>query len=832
MRSLTLPRVSRTTLVANAWTFLASVAAVCYGLFIARAHGAPVASVWPASAVAFTAFVMRGWSLFPGIALGTLVSALLDGRSVGVATLLVLPSAVELGVASAVLRRSRFDPQFRSAGASIRLAVIAAVASMAGAAAGVAALGSLGILPAAAAPSAFMSWALGDATGILAFSPALLLWLRPSAPVQRPRRAELAAMLLATVAISAFVLIQYAPENARRMVTMWLTLFPLLLWISLRSEVRVAAALVVVLSVAGTLGVWLGTGALAAGSGAEVLNVQSLHVMMALMVLVGASSISEREDALSRSLDTERQLALVFHGTRDVHSLYEVGADGTHRVVMANANWSNALKQWRPGVTEQDLFGRTPQEIRQLLGIEDAEARVHTEAMRTAIERGEVLTYEAETRTPAGRRLVETTLVPMSEGGRTRYLLSTARDVTQARTSEQRLRESEVRFAAVSDAIHDAQMLFAVEGHDGPRLVHLNRAARELWEKLWPGGLREPVIGQPVTELVAALPGFSEEQVRRNLAEVRESIATGETRRFEDTVVTAGGRRVGEVTIVPIANEQGVVTHVLRSSADISGRKAAEESARRFNEQLEWRVGERTAQLAMANRELEAFSYSLSHDLRAPLRSVEGFSRALLEDQVQDPEEARDCARRIHAAALRMKRLVDDLLRLSQITTAEVERSPIDLSAMAEEIVRGLGTESPGRHVRAAIPAGLTATADARLVSIAMHNLLDNAWKYTARRPDASIEVGQVRTNGTVATYVRDNGVGFDPRHAERLFSPFQRLHKAEEFEGAGIGLATVHRIVAAHGGRVWAFSSPDAGATFYFTLEHSEGFDPRDVTA
>jgi signal transduction histidine kinase/integral membrane sensor domain MASE1 len=808
-------------IVENAWTFLASVAAVCYGLFLARANGAPVASVWPASAVAFTAFVLRGWKLFPGIAMGTLLSALLDGRTFGVATLLVLPTAVELGVASALLRRSRFDRDFRTAGASIRLATIAALASLGSAAVGVLLLIAVGTLPAAGALPSFVSWALGDAIGIVAFSPAMFLWLGPVSAVRRPGRTELAAMLVATAAVSAFVLVVYALGVGSRVVVMWLTLFPLLLWTSLRAEVRVAAAIVVVLSVAGTLGVWAGTGALAGGVGAASLNVQAFHVMMVLMVLAGASSISEREDALVQSRDTERRLALVFHGTRDVHTLYEIGTDGRPRVIMANANWTNALRQWRPGLADEDLFGRTAEEIRDVLHIDPGEVQVHIDRMRAAVETGEVLTYEVAAPTPSGPRLVETTLVPMREGDRTCYLLSTARDVTLARTSEQRLRESEVRFAAVSDAIHDAQMLFAVEGDGGLRLVHLNRPARELWEELWPASGGEEVIGQPVEGIVRRLPGFTEAHFQRNLAVVRDAIATREPRRFEDEVVTQGGRRIGEVTVVPIVNEQGVVTHVLRSSTDISDRKAAEASARRFNEALERRVEERTAQLAMANRELEAFSYSLSHDLRAPLRSVEGFSRALLEDLGQGSAEARDYAQRIHDAALRMKGLVDDLLRLSQLTTGGIERSPIDLTAMAGEILRGLAAEAPERHVHASVQPGLTAVADARLVSIALQNLLDNAWKYTAPRDQACIEVGQVRTNGSVATFVRDNGVGFDPRYAERLFSPFQRLHKSDEFEGAGVGLATVHRIVAAHGGRVWAESSPDAGATFYFTLEH-----------
>ncbi|MGQ0649247.1 MAG: ATP-binding protein [Gemmatimonadaceae bacterium] len=812
---------SHSVVVENVWTLLASFAAVCYGLFVARTGG-EVAMVWPASAVALAAIVLRGWKLFPGIAFGTFLGAWLDGRSTAIAALLVLPLAVELAVATAVLRRAKLVVRFTSADDSIRLAWIAAVASTCGAAAGVAILTALGTLRPSAAPMAFLSWALGDAIGILAFSPALLLWLGRRPPVRRPGRAELASMLLAAAAVSGFVLVTYALGSGNRMVTMWLALFPLLLWTSLRAEVRVAAAIVVVLSIAGTIGVSLGTGALVSPSGSNVLNVQAFHVMMVLMVLAGAASISEREDALLQSRDVERKLALVFQGTRDVHTLYEIGTDGEQRVVMANENWTSVLKKWRPGLTDEDFFGHTPEEIRALLGVHPDDAAVHMERMRTAIDTGAVIDYEVETPSPDGLRLVETTLVPMREGNRTRYLLATARDVTQARTSERRLRESEVRFAAVSDATHEVQLLFAVDGASTMRLVHLNRAAREVWERFWPGTTDLDILGLPAEQVIRGLPGFTEAQFQRNLAFAREAITTRQVQRFEDQIVTPAGRRFAEVAIIPISSESGAVTHVLRSSTDISDRKAAEESARRFNEALERRVEERTAQLAMANRELEAFGYSLSHDLRAPLRSVEGFSRALLEDlEHGSPNESRDHARRIHGAALRMKALVDDLLRLSQLSTTDLQRSPIDLSAMASEILRGLASGDAERWVRTTVHPNLTATADERLVSIALQNLLDNAWKYTSRRDTACIEVGQAREDGVVATFVRDNGVGFDPRYAERLFSPFQRLHKSDEFEGAGVGLATVHRIVAAHGGRVWAESAPEAGATFYFTLEH-----------
>ena len=282
---------------------------------------------------------------------------------------------------------------------------------------------------------------------------------------------------------------------------------------------------------------------------------------------------------------------------------------------------------------------------------------------------------------------------------------------------------------------------------------------------------------------------------------------------------------MAEVTITPIHDEAGMVRFVLRSSADISARKEAEERILRFNEDLERRVKERTAQLDLANSELEAFSYSVSHDQRAPLRSIDGFSRALLEDlgPTEHPD-ARDAAARIHVAAGRMRQLLDDLLRLGQLKAADIAREPIDLSRMAADILAGLTASAPDRHVDVQVADGLTVSGDTRLVRIAMENLLDNAWKYTARTPHARIDVRQIIVDGGVVTTIADNGAGYDPRYADRLFAPFQRLHKTADFEGAGIGLATVRRIVHSHGGRVWSQGSVGAGATFSFTLDGHAG--------
>jgi signal transduction histidine kinase len=237
--------------------------------------------------------------------------------------------------------------------------------------------------------------------------------------------------------------------------------------------------------------------------------------------------------------------------------------------------------------------------------------------------------------------------------------------------------------------------------------------------------------------------------------------------------------------------------------------------------ELEQRVAQRTQDLLVANRELEAFSYSVSHDLRGPLDAINGFSYLLLKNYAaQLDSNGKDSLQSIRAAARRMSELIDDLLNLSRVTTSTMHREEIDLSAFARSIAEELCREAPQRKVEFITPLRVEAYADVRLLRIVMENLLRNAWKYTSHHEHARIEFGEEHSSGRKVYFVRDDGSGFDPRSADRLFQPFQRLHSAAEFPGNGIGLATVGRIVQRHGGEAWAEGSVEKGATFYFTLE------------
>jgi signal transduction histidine kinase len=235
---------------------------------------------------------------------------------------------------------------------------------------------------------------------------------------------------------------------------------------------------------------------------------------------------------------------------------------------------------------------------------------------------------------------------------------------------------------------------------------------------------------------------------------------------------------------------------------------------------LERQVAQRTADLTATNQELSAFAYSVSHDLRAPLRAIDAFSQAVLEDYGQSLDtQGQDYLRRVRANATRMGHLIDDLLELSRLTRAEMRIEPTDLSAIARSIASDLQGAQPSRVVMFGIEPGLIARGDPRLLRVLLENLIGNSWKYTSRHPTAHIDIGRTNEAGEAVYFVRDDGAGFDLAYADKLFRPFQRLHTAEEFEGAGVGLATVQRVVRRHGGRVWADSGPEKGATFFFTL-------------
>jgi PAS domain S-box-containing protein len=283
-----------------------------------------------------------------------------------------------------------------------------------------------------------------------------------------------------------------------------------------------------------------------------------------------------------------------------------------------------------------------------------------------------------------------------------------------------------------------------------------------------------------------------------------------------------GGVVWAEMNAAVVRDALGAPTVIVNAVRDITAQLQAEAAVQALTTELEARVQERTADLERVNQNLESFTFSVSHDLRAPLRAMSGFSQALVEDYGELLDQTgRDYTAHIQAATEQMAALIDDLLHLSREARAEVHLGPVDLSAEVAAIIADLQARDPGRKVRFAVEDGVRVVADRTLIRTVLQNLIENAWKFTSKRDDALIEFGTTSAEDAgTCCFVRDNGAGFDPEYADKLFQPFQRLHAMADFPGTGIGLASAAGIIQRHRGRIWAQGAVGSGATFYFTLD------------
>jgi PAS domain S-box-containing protein len=393
----------------------------------------------------------------------------------------------------------------------------------------------------------------------------------------------------------------------------------------------------------------------------------------------------------------------------------------------------------------------------------------------------------------------------LHQGGVATELVGAIFDMTERHAAYEALIQSRELLRAILD--HSPTIVF-VKSLDG-RYLEVNQAYEKLLQRP-----RAAVIGRTDAEVY---PAEIADQFRANDLKV---IAAGRPLEFEEFTAFAGGARTSLALKFPIADASGRLYATGGIVTDFTERKLASEALKSLNTQLEARVVERTAELRSANEELEAFTSSVSHDLRAPVRAIEGFTEMLIAElgpKLEEPSSR--LLQRVRGAALRMGQLIDGLLALSRASRVPLTRVKVDLGDIARQVGLELMSHLPRREVNLRIEGDLSARGDPVLMRQALENLLGNAWKYTSNLPVANIEFGVSDRGGVREFYVRDDGAGFDMTYVGKLFKPFERLHSESEFPGAGVGLATVHRIIERHGGAMRAEGVPGKGATFYFTL-------------
>ena len=387
--------------------------------------------------------------------------------------------------------------------------------------------------------------------------------------------------------------------------------------------------------------------------------------------------------------------------------------------------------------------------------------------------------------------------------------IATGVDITERKKAEEQLKHSESELRNILDNLQDTYYRTDLEG----RILHASNSVYDLL-----GYHEEELLGTRLSDLYVDPRGREHflQILQQNNGVVRNNET--ELRRKDGSIVWVS------TNAHYYYDSTGKLRGVEGNTRDITDIKHAREQLQNQRNRLEELITERTLELKAANRELESFCYSVSHDLRAPLRTIDGFSQILLEDYAPKLDETScDYLNRIRSGAQRMGRLIDDLLKLSRVSSGELNKTTINLSIMAQEIADNLRHSNPDRDVNIIIAPDIYCRGDHGLMRVVMDNLFSNAWKYTQHLDkQTQIEFGQQQQNGATVFFIKDNGVGFDMSYANRLFNAFQRLHPHDEFEGSGIGLATVHRIIQRHGGKIWAEGEPDKGATFYFSLPES----------
>ena len=766
------------------------------GLALAFVH--PSATVvWPCSGIALAAFLVLGYRVWPGIFLGAFLVNITTAGSVGTSIGIAMGNTLE-GLVGAYLvnRVANGRHAFERPQDILKFAVLAGmVSTTVSATFGVTSLSLGGYAIWSDYGSIWLTWWLGDAAGDLVVAPLLVLWsANPRLRWNREQVLEATLLLLFLLLISQAVFGELSSTLVNSYPIAYFCV-PILVWTAFRFSQRETATAIFVLSGIATWGTLLGFGPFAGETPNEsLLFLQTFMGSTALMAMAFSAVVSERK----RAEETNARLAAIVESSNDA---------------IIGKTLDGLVTSWNKGA--ERIFGYSLEEMIGKPGSVLIPADRHNEE-KEIIERlkrdKRIEHHETVRRRKDGKEIdVSLTISPIRDiEGRIIGASKIARDITERKRVEAALRESETRFRVMADT---APVLIWMSGPDAS-CTFVNKS----WLK-FTGRTLEHELGNGWFENVHPEDRQRCLEIHRSAIDARKEFKTEYRLRRAD----------GEYLWVldnglPRYESEGTFAGYIGSCMDISEDKRVADEIRRLNVELEQRVFERTAQLEASNKELESFSYSVSHDLRAPLRSIDGFSLALLEDCADKLDaQGKDYLQRVRDATQRMARLIDDLLNLARVTREGMRRERVNLSALARSIATDLKKTQPDRKVAFAIADGVVANGDAHLLRVALENLLGNAWKFTSKRPKTRIEFGVAKQNDTPAYFVRDDGAGFDMVYAGKLFGPFQRLHSPQEFEGTGIGLATVKRVIRRHGGRVWAESAVGQGATFYFTLQPSE---------
>jgi PAS domain S-box-containing protein len=531
---------------------------------------------------------------------------------------------------------------------------------------------------------------------------------------------------------------------------------------------------------------------------ADVLRVVS-HVEAAATFLDPGGAPPAEHEPFTRTLQESEERFRLLVDTVGDYAIFMLDPEG--RVMTWNAG-AERIKGYRA----EEILGK---HFEQFYPAEDRASRRPHRELELAMMHGSYHEEGWRLRKDARPFWADVTITALrNSDGTLRGFGKVTRDLTAQRQADEALRASEERARLFIENVQD-YAIFMLDP-DG-RVASWNVGAERL-----KGYQASEIIGKHLSVF------YPPEATKSGRPERALAIAAREGRFTEEAyrVRKDGTQFWASVLITAVHDSTGTLKGFGKVTRDFTERKRAEDAIRKANQDLEARVRQRTAELEEANKEIEAFSYSVSHDLRAPLRAINGFSQALAEAYGPRLEETgRHYLERLRSASLRMDAFIEGLLRFSQSSRSELVRRDVDLAALARDVVAEVASASPERAVAIEIAEPMRTRGDPQLLRAVLENLLGNAWKFTSKTPDPRIEVGTGSSEGQTAFYVRDNGAGFDMSYAHRLFTPFQRLHSTSEFSGTGIGLATTQRILHRHGGRIWASGEPGKGATFWFTI-------------